>query len=54
VHFGVAAVVVSFFGTGGLPRASGEPPCRKFTDDKIELVDDFPGDGGVVVFIFIP
>lgn len=49
VHFGVAAVVVSFFGTGGLPRASGEPPCRRFTDGRIEPVDDFPDDGGVVV-----
>lgn len=55
MHFGVAAVVISFFGTGGLPRASGEPPCRRFTDgDTTEPLDDLPDDGGVVVFIFTP
>lgn len=54
MHLVVAAVVVSFFGTGGLPRASGEPPCRRFTDGGTELPDDLPDDGGVVAFIFTP
>lgn len=53
--FGVAAVVVSFFGTGGLPRASGEPPRRRFTDDGTAAPPvDLPDDGGVVGFIFTP
>lgn len=58
IHFAVAAVVVSFFGTGGLPRASGEPPRRRFTDgDETAppLPFDLPeDDGGVVAFIFTP
>jgi len=54
MHFGVAAVVISFFGTGGLPRASGEPPCRRFTDGGTVKLDDLPDDGGVVAFIFTP
>lgn len=56
MHFGVAAVVVSFFGTGGLPRASGEPPCRRFTDGEgtVPPVDLPEHDGGVVAFIFTP
>ena len=47
------ADVASLFGTGGLPRASGDPPCLRFTEETVDA-EDFPGHGGGVAFIFAP
>lgn len=47
------ADATSLLGTGGLPRASGEPPCLRFTEETLDT-DDFPGDGDGVAFIFAP
>lgn len=49
------ADAASLFGTGGFPRASGDPPCLRFTDETLEHdAEDLPGDGGGVAFIFAP